>query len=560
MYDDAFHAMQRSRRLSQFGGLFELLTICTGVAMVAAGLIVRSRLPAVPMADGDTWGYLHPALCWLSGLGFQQTFGRDWLYPALLAGILKVSGNFCAVTYVQRFLGLTGIFIWWLVGWSWLRLLPAQRPAWRWMCFVITLLFFLLYALSPRQALLENTIRPEGMMAFFEMAYLYCLISFFFARWKWRRTGSTIAFGAATLGFSFALLLLKPSWGLSFGFSLLCLVAGAFGRTTWQMRLGPLLVGAIPIVFLFSLPRFFGFQRDSESELFLPCTLVSIHAAQILETNPNKGSPNSGVADPIFYRELSKVFGPAKKNPGNYDSLGFDADYILYASDVFPIIQRQKRWSDHELARACYAAYFRAWRHAPLSMLQKVGNQIWLFLFPRAGDFYSTASTVDLTHELVISRPFLPADGELSPSVQNIYQSYLQSLGRPKMSPSHPLGFGVFAKFALFLAWISFWLQLVFSVALAAICLSRSGRAWRFAGLVIVGVLGATYGNVLTIAVVHSLDVVRYRISYAPGFLLGLAMMSNYLLLLALAKPNLGEPGEESVTVEATSQSTSGPP
>jgi hypothetical protein len=57
-------------------------------------------------------------------------------------------------------------------------------------------------------------------------------------------------------------------------------------------------------------------------------------------------------------------------------------------------------------------------------------------------------------------------------------------------------------------------------------------------GLVALAVLGATYGIVLAIAIGHSLDVCRYRVSYTPGFLLGLAMITNYLLIFALGTRN----------------------
>src|SRR5258707_5920884 len=161
-----FHTMQRVARFSQFGFLFDLLAVCVVIGIAIGGLLVRARLPVVPFADGDTWGYLRPALHWLSGLGFQQTYGRDWLYPALLAGILKVSGDLYAITYVQRFLGLAGILIFWAAWRSWLRLLPVQGPIVHRIRFVVALLLLALYALSPQQALLENTIRPEGMLAF----------------------------------------------------------------------------------------------------------------------------------------------------------------------------------------------------------------------------------------------------------------------------------------------------------------------------------------------------------------------------------------------------------
>jgi hypothetical protein len=431
--------MQSGVRLKRSAFLLDLLALCGAIGIVIGGLIVRDRMPIIPLADGDTWGYLYPELSWLSGLGFQQTYGRDWLYPALLAGILNVSGDFSAITYVQRFLGLGGIFVFWLTCRLWFRLLPAQKPLLWCVCLVLTLALLALYALSSQQALLENTIRPEGILAFFEMAYLYCLVSFFLARWKLRLTGSAIVFGAATLGLSYAVWLLKPSWSLSLVFTVLCLAFGAFGRARPLMRFGPLLSGAVAFVLLFVLPHLFRFQKDAQ--LFFPLSLVSIHAPQILETQPilvSAGAHNPGVADAIFYEELGKAY-----------------------------------------------------------------------------------------------RPFL-REAELSPRMQRIYQSYIQSVKRAEGKASRPLGFRFLARFAHYLTWTILPLQVAFFAAMIAVYSSRKGQALRLGGLVACAVLGATYGIVLAIAIGHSLDVGRYRISYAPGFLLGLVLITNYLLIFGL--------------------------
>jgi hypothetical protein len=526
-----FHTMQRVPRFRQFGFLFDLLAVCVVIGIAVGGLLVRARLPVVPFADGDTWGYLRPALHWLSGLGFEQTYGRDWLYPALLAGILKVSGAFCAITYIQRFLGLAGILFFWLAWRSWLRLLPLQKPAWRWACLVVTLLLLALYTLNSDQALLENSIRPEGMLAFFELLYLYCLISFFLARWKWRRTRSTIAFGAATLGLSYAVLLLKPSWGFSLGFTLLPMVAGAFGKAARIMRFGPLLAGAAAFAFLFFLPKILGFQKDTQ--LFLPCLLVCIHSKQILETTPETVSPgvhNPGVPDEIFHEELKKAYQTAREQPTGYRTLGFQPDYIQYLSGFFPNVQREEGWNDRELAAACYSAYFRAWFQVPAAMLQKIAKQITLFLFPRGGDFYSTARPIELD-KLAASRWCLPPS-QLSVEAQKIYQSYKESLERVEADRPHPPGFPVLVRLAHLLALGTLWLQSAFFAAITIVCLRPEGRPLRLAGLAILSVVAAAYGNALTIAIVNSLDVGRYRIGYAPAFLLGLAMIISYLLIL----------------------------
>lgn len=527
----------------------EIPAFLVAIVAVIGGLIVRAGFPDIPFADGDTWGYLHPALSWVSGLGFHQTYGRDWLYPALLAGILKVGGDFSAITVVQRFLGVAGIFIFWLTWRSWLRLLPAQKPVLRWVSAVPALALLTLYAVSARQALLENTIRPEGMFAFFEMAYLYCLVSFFLARWKLRRTGSTILFGTAALALSYAIWLLKPSWSLSLVFTVLCLAAGLFGRTTVLMRVAPMLGAAAGSMFLFFLPKFLAFQKDAQ--LFFPFSLVSIHAPQILETRPDMVSPgthNSGVPDSIFYEELGKAYQTAKEKPHNFEILGFDPDHIQYQSGFFSTLVEKEGWNDCEIAAACYSAYFRAWLQARPSMLQKVWKQIKLFLFPRAGDFCTPRRSIDLNHELATSRLFL-RETELSPGLQKIYQSYLQRLEETESNQRYPRSSRFFCRLAGHVTGITRWLQGIFLVVLIANCLSRQWRALRLGGFAALAVLGATYGTVLAIAIGHSLDVCRYRVSYAPGFLLGLTMLTNYLLIFALGTRDPGS-GTSQATIK----------
>ncbi|MEI9894049.1 MAG: hypothetical protein WDN28_09220 [Chthoniobacter sp.] len=114
-----------------------LARIPTAVLCAVEGLLLavvlalawkaRTAWPAVPLADQDTWGYLHPALTWLSGLGFEQTDGRDWLYPALVALFLKMAGSFSGIVVGQKALGiLSGVCM--AITWRcWVSMLPFQR-------------------------------------------------------------------------------------------------------------------------------------------------------------------------------------------------------------------------------------------------------------------------------------------------------------------------------------------------------------------------------------------------------------------------------------------------
>jgi hypothetical protein len=512
------------------------VTFSVALALIAGGFIVRAHLPAVPLADGDTWGYLNPALSWLSGSGFKETNERDWFYPALLAAILRISGQFNAIVYVQRFLGLSGVLLFWLSWRSWLRFLAAPSFGFHVVSSIVALSLLSLYALSPQQALFENSIRPEGMLAFFEMMYFYCLLEFLRARWKLHQASLAILFGAGTLGLSYLVLLLKPSWGFSFGSTLLCLLAGALGKASLLVRFGPLLSSCAACLLVFAAPRGLGFEKQ-EARLFLPCTLVAVHTPQILETGAmlrSRDESSDALLPENFYQLLGDAYQPARADAARCPVLGFNQEYILYDSGFFSSIAQKENWTDRQLQAACYAAYFRAWRHVPISMMQKIIKQALVFLFPSSNDFYFTGKSTHFDSELANSRSFLPS-ANFSPRVQEMYQSYIDSLERHHANPTPLLGFRVLAAFAQVVAWLSFWLQAAFFLTLI-IWSPRKKSPVHLAGIATVAVLAATYGNVLTVAVVHTLDLPRYRFSYAPGWLLGLAMTGSFLLLLALEK------------------------
>jgi hypothetical protein len=66
----------------------------------------RFALPLDPIADPDTWGYLSPALRKLTGAEFGHTNGRNFIYPGFLYLLLRVFGDFRAITVAQHFFGL----------------------------------------------------------------------------------------------------------------------------------------------------------------------------------------------------------------------------------------------------------------------------------------------------------------------------------------------------------------------------------------------------------------------------------------------------------------------
>lgn len=171
-------------------------------------------------------------------------------------------------------------------------------------------------------------------------------------------------------------------------------------------------------------------------------------------------------------------------------------------------------------------------------MLKKIGKQALSFIFPRSEDLYSTGKSLHLDRDLAESRRLLP-ESRLSPDVQKMFETYLKVLETPRTNPSHSLGFPILAWFARALVSLCVWLQATFFLLIVIVWLSPKARLMRTAGLAAAAVLTATYGNVLTMLLVHSLEITRYRTSYIPGFLLGLAMIISFLIIFAFERSRL---------------------
>jgi hypothetical protein len=114
----------RARLSSQVFCGIELLVLAFVLALAWKSW---SGWPAIPLADPDTWGYLNPALSWLSGTGFVQAGGRDWLYPALVALFLKTTGSFTGIVTWQKCISLLSGMLMAITWRCWTSMLPFHR-------------------------------------------------------------------------------------------------------------------------------------------------------------------------------------------------------------------------------------------------------------------------------------------------------------------------------------------------------------------------------------------------------------------------------------------------
>ena len=104
----------------------DVLAIALLLVGVSWGIVQRIYLPALPLPTWDTWGYLNPALSWLSGQGFQETDGRGWFYPAILFATIKIGGDFSWILRLQQCLSLLAAPLLWVGVRLWLSIYPRR--------------------------------------------------------------------------------------------------------------------------------------------------------------------------------------------------------------------------------------------------------------------------------------------------------------------------------------------------------------------------------------------------------------------------------------------------
>src|SRR5437762_4068584 len=244
------------------------------VSLFALAAWQRFSLPLDPIADPDTWGYLAPALQKLTGSGFGHE-GRNFVYPGFLFLLLRLFGDFRAITIAQHLLGLAaGGFL--LLTWRRVRAFVEASRLNAGTRDFLGLIAAAIFSLAGEPIRTEMQIRPEGICAFVLSLNLWFAVGFmaraFVAK---RELPAGLGMGVVTT----ALLLasLKPSFifvaivallpvGISF------LRPGFLSQKIW------LAAGAVAVALALLLPEHFLSRDDDMGRAFLPTNLFVVHA------------------------------------------------------------------------------------------------------------------------------------------------------------------------------------------------------------------------------------------------------------------------------------------
>lgn len=497
------------------------------IVIMAIGWRARAALPDLVLSDRDTWGYLSPALSWMSDRGFHQEAGRTWFYPLLVHACLT-TGSIAKIAIVQKFLGwVTGLLL--ALTWAWwVAFLPVARTG-RCIALLLGTLPLILQMTNPQTLYFEMLIRPEAMMPFFVFAQLACLTGYFRYRWQYPRPLASALLGFASIVLAYACFLLKPSWLFGAAATVAPVFVGIFigGQVRRPVRLATPALALLVVAAATTTPSKLNFIEDEESVTFLPQTLLCVHARWIKDSLQQRldRMPETDPGKPRLQKVVTVLqaeFLNAEKGDHNYEFLGYDPDYLRYRSPLIAAVWEYSHGSAQELRAFCMNAYKQALIDEPVGMTGKVLTQYLHFLFPKPSIFLK--KDMDLRRGSQYALESLPETltPDYSPDALRLLQEYRQELrdrgpAAPALKAWPPLEFPI-----KYLAKGALPLEIAFLAALLVVHFQSHLHQLRLAGWGAFFFLCAPAGNAMTVSIVHALDISRYRAGYGEFHLFAL--------------------------------------
>lgn len=494
----------------------------SGILFYAVGFLIllyaawqRYSLPLFPAFDADTWGYLNPALTALSNQPFIQTHGRSFLYPLFLWTILKATGSFTAIVFIQHLASLaTGVV--WMLTWSvWSSFLP-QGWTRRYIAPVLGLACMALYLLSTETVIFGLRLRPEPIFPLAAMLQIFCL--FLFIKLRWSENGKRHALGLILSGsfsmlFALAAYNLKPSWG----FAILLPPAVLALAVLIDRRNRSLVAAATPLlagIFLSGLlllgtPRLMNWKADESAGLFLPMLLFSVHA----DITSDYLSEDASLSPEhhAFAQKIKDGIVESRKDVGSYTLLGFNPDYLMFGSRLLQELPRAVTIEDRKAFY--FRTYFSSLLRHPMRFGKKWALQFKEAWFPEGKFLFRTDLRLRKYYDRMDAY-MMNASPDLRSDVAASYQALKNALpatrdAMPVKLDRAPKGWKVAGSIGAFL-----YAPLAAGLLLASVLVLFSrqsrwiqGRLAIWSGAI---VALAAFFSFVTVAITHSFDIDRY--------------------------------------------------
>ena len=416
----------------------------------------------------------------------------------------------------------------WLTWRTWTALFP-KHVVFEIASAITGLFVVAVYLFSPTVLAFELSIRPEGIMPFIAFLQLYCVTTYCKFRWHKPKPMASVVFGTLAIPLAYALFVLKPNWLLAVPATTLPIFVGLFEKAfSLRVRLLTPILGVFLVFVTLLLPEKIFFIPTTETRVVLPMTLFTIHADVIQEDmarelaapeTPEERRRFLEAFLPLFDREIQTARTLARF----YPRLGFDPDYLMYRSPVFPFLEETYAMSRKDIAAFCRRSFLSAVRNRPLGYARKVVTQLGYFFFPDDGTFFRTHIQMGKLYDYVLTMVPESLDEAISKPVRDSYETYHQSVIRQAGQPGTLEVFRPFRSLLRVVKLSAFWMEMAFFVSFATCLLFRPLARLRLPGFVALVFFMAPAGNALTVAMVHALDNSRYRGNYGPLLLFALA-------------------------------------
>jgi hypothetical protein len=276
-----------------------------------------------------------------------------------------------------------------------------------------------------------------------------------------------------------------------------------------------LLAAAIlPAALLLYLPEQILKRTDIWGPLFLPETLFSVHASLILDqmshdlgTNAQTPYPRDILQSAHEMLQTDLQMAATVTTAKEFPSLGYNPDYLMY--DTFCVdFAKLTNWDNAALIKFYHYYYCRAACHQPGAMLHKIAGQMRLFYCWKV-PAYRLGQTLDLTEDYarapdLITRK-IPAATRYAPLAP--YFQECASLAGAGASVDQVKRFTEWTRL-LSAHYLDLLLVAIISPLILICRPFRHHLLWAVVALWLV--YSYNFGNCLTIAIVHSLEVVRY--------------------------------------------------
>jgi hypothetical protein len=518
-------------------GLWRVLYFFLVAIVFSAALVRRFSLPLVPILDIDSANFLWPALLQLNGAGLVHNAGLNFIYPGFLLLLLRAFADFRAIVIAQHLIGLAG-GAFFLLGWNRLHDLDFASGLRRPVHQAIGLCGAGIYLLSPTPILFEQEIRSEAFCLPVQLLSFWLFFQFLFYRRAQTARRKMLLSGLGCVASALLLYSVKPSFMLAAFFTIaLVLILAIRTQESGKFR-ALFFAGAFSVALFFLLPESWLSRSDRLSKMFLSETLFSVHAniirdqmsadlAQGIETPFPQ--PWLRAARDDLGAEIERLQIPA---PRQFSLLGFDPDNLMNGRNAVVTRWLQQLGGDAELKRFLDYYFWRAVRHQPLAFAAKIRRQLGVFYASPCPAFtaYRRIALVAWHYEpslAVIRDPEnweqlgkLLAGQHLLAATQEItaHETFFDSGKR--LFFFHSILAGIYLPLLIISVGRALW----------AIAFQKLPAVEKCPPLVVIFLFLVNFGNVLTISVVHSMEVQRYSTVQFAAALFAELWAIRYLL------------------------------